>query len=156
MKIWTLTTYIKDEMLTCEHSIDVKNFVSKDIAQQAFSKEIEKIEKLILEQSGAETIGQLIEIDGDCCTYRKRETIFECYFEGICSCEVILTEEELIEEIEENKEENKFNIVIREVLEQVIEIEAPNRQEAIEMVQNLYNNEEIVLTADDFQGVEIF
>lgn len=156
MKIWTLTVYIKNEGVTDEYDITTKNFATEYIARQEFDTQIKKVEEYILEKSRAESIGQLIEIDGECCTYRRRENLFECYFSGACSCQIVLEKTDLIEEIEDTGEENKFNIVIRETLEKVIEVEAPSREIAIEEVEKLYNNEEIVLDAEDFTIAEIY
>ena len=43
-----------------------------------------------------------------------------------------------------------------ETLEKVIEVEAPSREEAVQEVEKLYNNEEIVLGAEDFTIAEIY
>ena len=156
MKIWTLTVYIKDEGVTDEYDITTKNFATEYIARQEFDTQIKKVEEYILEKTRAESIGQLIEFDGECCTYRRRENLFECYFSGACSCQIVLEKTDLIEEIEDTGEENKFNIVIRETLEKVIEVEAPSREEAIKEVEMMYYNEEIILDAEDFASKEIY
>ena len=44
----------------------------------------------------------------------------------------------------------KFKIEIKEVLRKTIEIEADSLWEATEIAEEMYNNEEIVLDADDF------
>lgn len=44
----------------------------------------------------------------------------------------------------------KFKVIIREVLEKVVEVEAENEVSASAQVQKKYCKEEIVLTADDF------
>lgn len=156
MKIWTLTVYIKDEGVTGEYDITTKNFATEYIARQEFDTQIKKVEEYILKKTRAESIGELTEIDGECCTYRKRENLFECYFSGACSCQIVLEKTDLIEEIEDTGEENKFNIVIRETLEKVIEVEAPSREEAIKEVEMMYYNEEIILDAEDFASKEIY
>lgn len=48
-----------------------------------------------------------------------------------------------------------YNILVKETLERIIEIKASNIQDAIEEVETMYNNEDIVLDASDFQGVDI-
>ena len=156
MKIWTLTVYIKNEGVTDEYDITTKNFATEYIARQEFDTQIKKVEEYILEKTRVKSIGELTEIDGECCTYRRRENLFECYFSGACICQIVLEKTDLIEEIEDTGEENKFNIVIRETLEKVIEVEAPSREEAVQEVEKLYNNEEIVLGAEDFTIAEIY
>ena len=49
----------------------------------------------------------------------------------------------------------KFNIEIQEVLKRTIEIEADSLCEATEIAEEMYNNEEIVLDADDFAHMEM-
>ena len=44
---------------------------------------------------------------------------------------------------------------IREELARIIEIEAIDEDEAVSKVLEDYRNEKIVLTADDFMGVEV-
>jgi hypothetical protein len=48
----------------------------------------------------------------------------------------------------------KYLIEIVETLSREIEIEADTAEEAKKAVSQLYGKEEIVLTADDFKGVE--
>lgn len=48
----------------------------------------------------------------------------------------------------------KHKVKITETLERVVEVEASNRSEAIEIVRDMVNREEIVLYADDFTGRE--
>ena len=49
----------------------------------------------------------------------------------------------------------KFKIEIKEVLRRTIEIEADSLWEATEIAEEMYNNEEIVLDADDFSHMDI-
>lgn len=49
----------------------------------------------------------------------------------------------------------KFNIEIQEVLKRTVEIEADSLWEATEIAEEMYNNEEIVLDADDFAYMDI-
>lgn len=49
----------------------------------------------------------------------------------------------------------KYNIVITETLNKVVEAEASSLAEAVQIVDGKYRNSEIVLTADDFAGCEI-
>lgn len=48
-----------------------------------------------------------------------------------------------------------FKIEVRETLARVIEIEANNMDEAEDMVQEMYDNEEIVLDSSDYVDTEI-
>lgn len=49
----------------------------------------------------------------------------------------------------------KYNIVIEETLFKVVRVAAKSYDDAIDKVESLYRNEEIVLSADDFAGYEI-
>lgn len=49
----------------------------------------------------------------------------------------------------------KFNIQLKEILRRVVEIEAETLEEAIDIAKDMYQNEEIVLDADDFAFVGI-
>lgn len=49
----------------------------------------------------------------------------------------------------------KYNINVRETLEKVVEVEAETSNLAIEKVQDMYDNEEVVLDFMDYIGVEI-
>lgn len=44
----------------------------------------------------------------------------------------------------------KFKVVVTETLEKAVYIDAEDRADAEEIAQEMWNNEEIVLTADDF------
>lgn len=46
-------------------------------------------------------------------------------------------------------------VEVKEVLSRVVEVEASTDEEAIEIVERMYRDEELVLSADDFQGDEI-
>jgi len=48
----------------------------------------------------------------------------------------------------------EFKVEVKEVLSRIITIHAHDEDEAIDRVQKQYNDGEIVLTADDFQGDE--
>ena len=48
-----------------------------------------------------------------------------------------------------------YEISVKEVLERVITIEANSLEEALDKVQEMYDNEEIVLDSGDFQKYEI-
>ena len=50
----------------------------------------------------------------------------------------------------------KFMVTVEEILEKAIDIEAENQFEAISKVQEMYANEEIVLSADDFVSTEVY
>lgn len=43
----------------------------------------------------------------------------------------------------------KYNVIITEILEKTIEIEAENENNAIDIARDKYNKEEVILTADD-------
>ena len=47
----------------------------------------------------------------------------------------------------------KYSVTIEETLSRTVEIEADSKQDAIEKVKKQYNNESIVLDADDFSEV---
>lgn len=49
----------------------------------------------------------------------------------------------------------KYNFVITETLKKVVRVEAESVSDAHDKVVNLYRNEEIVLSADDFDFKEI-
>ena len=50
----------------------------------------------------------------------------------------------------------KYKVNVEELLSRIVEVEAENGEEAEEKVKEMYMNEEIVLDASDFQGVEYF
>lgn len=43
----------------------------------------------------------------------------------------------------------KYNVIVTEILEKTIEIEAENETNAIDIARDKYNKEEVILTADD-------
>jgi hypothetical protein len=49
----------------------------------------------------------------------------------------------------------KYVVNIREILEREVEIEADSLQKAQEKIEQQYNDEKIVLTADDYKGTEV-
>lgn len=49
----------------------------------------------------------------------------------------------------------KFNIQVKEILRRVVEVEAKTLEEAINIVDDMWQNQEIVLDADDFAYVDI-
>ena len=49
----------------------------------------------------------------------------------------------------------KNTVVIVETLSRKIEVDAADAQEAKQIIAEQYNNEQIVLSADDFYGYEI-
>lgn len=49
----------------------------------------------------------------------------------------------------------KFNIQVKEILRRVVEIEAETLEEAIDKVDDMWQNQEIVLDTDDFAYVDI-
>lgn len=44
----------------------------------------------------------------------------------------------------------KYKVEITEYLQKTIEVAADNKFEAISIVEDMYNNEEVVLSADNF------
>lgn len=49
----------------------------------------------------------------------------------------------------------RYKVIITKVYEKIIEVEAANACEAEEKVKEMYVNNEILLTSDDFVDVEI-
>ena len=47
----------------------------------------------------------------------------------------------------------KYKVEISEMLKAIINIEADNENEAIGMAKQMYNNSDIILTADNFENV---
>ena len=45
----------------------------------------------------------------------------------------------------------KYNVIVTEILEKTIEIEAENGLNAIDIAKDKYNKEEVILTADDLK-----
>lgn len=50
--------------------------------------------------------------------------------------------------------QKQYNVTITETLQRTILVEADNEQHALNIVQDDYNNEDIVLDYSDFQNVE--
>lgn len=48
-----------------------------------------------------------------------------------------------------------FKIEIQEFLSKIIEIHAKSEEEALDLVRDMYNNEEIILTYNDIVTTEI-
>lgn len=46
----------------------------------------------------------------------------------------------------------KYNFLIEETLERLVTIEAKDKESAEAIIEEMYRNSEIVLTADDFSG----
>ena len=46
----------------------------------------------------------------------------------------------------------KYRIQITERLRKIIDVEAEDREEALRVIMRMYQNEEIVLSADDYHG----
>lgn len=49
----------------------------------------------------------------------------------------------------------KYEILIQEILQKVVEVYADSKDDALEIVEKQYRNEEIVLDSDDFLDFEI-
>ena len=47
----------------------------------------------------------------------------------------------------------KYKVCVQEVLEKVIEVEAASESDAIDIVMEMYHNEEVVLDSSDFVEV---
>lgn len=50
----------------------------------------------------------------------------------------------------------KYRIKVVEILSKVVEVEAEDKDAAFEKVEEMVNCEDIVLTADDFEGREFY
>ena len=50
----------------------------------------------------------------------------------------------------------KFEVVIKESLERTVSVEAKSKTEAIEKVLKDYQDEKIILGADDFAEMDVF
>ena len=48
----------------------------------------------------------------------------------------------------------KYNILLEETLARIVQVVAKDENEARTKVEKMYNNEEIVLTGEDFSNVE--
>ena len=48
----------------------------------------------------------------------------------------------------------KYNVIVTEILEKTIEIEAENKANAINIARDKYNKEEVILTADDLADTQ--
>ena len=49
----------------------------------------------------------------------------------------------------------QYIVYISETLARAVEVEAENEDDALEQVQELYDNGDIVLSADDFNGTDM-
>jgi hypothetical protein len=49
----------------------------------------------------------------------------------------------------------KYRIVVTEVLSRIVDMEAENEDDAVEMVRQMYRNCELVLDASDYVETEI-
>ena len=49
---------------------------------------------------------------------------------------------------------NKYTIEITETLKKTVTIQAETASDAYDLVENMYNNEEIVLDSTDYAGVD--
>lgn len=50
----------------------------------------------------------------------------------------------------------KYKFKIIETLSRIVEVETDDRDSAYDKVEEMINTEEVVLTADDFEGREIY
>ena len=50
--------------------------------------------------------------------------------------------------------EKIYKIEIEEILQKVVEVKANSLDEAFDIVQNKYNNQEYILDYEDYKGVE--
>ena len=46
----------------------------------------------------------------------------------------------------------EFSIEVRELLTKIVTIEADSSEEAVEKVEEMWGNNEIILSADDYEG----
>ena len=49
----------------------------------------------------------------------------------------------------------KYKVEITETLQRILEVEAKEEAEAYQIVKDMYRNEEIVLSADDYIDIKI-
>ena len=52
-------------------------------------------------------------------------------------------------------EKKTYNVEIKETLSRIIEVEATSEDDAIDIVESQYKNEEIVLYPEDYKGYDI-
>lgn len=50
----------------------------------------------------------------------------------------------------------KYQVKVKEILERVIEIEAENREKAIDIVNDMYRNQDIILDSEDYKETKIY
>lgn len=50
----------------------------------------------------------------------------------------------------------KFKVNVEELLSRVVEVDADNEEEAENLVEEMYKNQEIILDADDLVSTEFF
>lgn len=50
----------------------------------------------------------------------------------------------------------KYKIKVIETLSKIVEVEADSEDAAFEKIQDMHANEDFVLSADDFEGVEFY
>ena len=52
----------------------------------------------------------------------------------------------------------KFKVEVKEILARVVEVEAPDKDEAVAKIQDQYDNQEIVLDSGDYieTNIDIF
>lgn len=65
-----------------------------------------------------------------------------------CDIDIYISESDL-----ERRIPMKYSVTIEETLCRTVDVEAESKQDAIDKVKNQYNNENIVLNADDFSEV---
>lgn len=61
----------------------------------------------------------------------------------------------MVEEIIKKLNMKTFEIEIKETLSKIIKIEANSIEDAIEKATSLYNNEELILSSEDYCDTEI-
>lgn len=49
----------------------------------------------------------------------------------------------------------KYYVSVTEILNKVVSVEAENESQAMQLVQDAYNNSEIILGSDDYCGAEL-
>lgn len=54
-----------------------------------------------------------------------------------------------------SEKKNEFTVEITELLKKQIKVYAETEQDAYQIADDLYTNQEVVLTADDFKGMDI-
>lgn len=50
----------------------------------------------------------------------------------------------------------KYEVKVIEILERIVEIEAENKEKAIDIVNDMYRNQDIILDSEDYKETKIY